>query len=58
MTKRIEKLVVQIVVSEYDEKNNLLNEQTSQQVVMYRKRQPNVWVEADKMLANTEQASK
>ncbi len=45
--KKISKIVVQVVVSEYDDKGDLVDEQVSQPTPIYRAKTQDVWAYLD-----------
>jgi hypothetical protein len=46
--KKIAKLVVQVVISEYDEAGELIDEQMTQPSAIYRAKAPDVWTYLDR----------
>lgn len=56
MTRRVERIVVTVVVSDYDDAGHLVNEQQSDPISLFRGSSPDVWAALDSKLPPLEDA--
>lgn len=49
--KKLTRIIVQIIVSEYNDTGDLIDEQVSPQMMIYRAKTPDVWAHLEQLRA-------
>ena len=55
MVKRIDSIVLQAVVTSYDENGHPIHEDLSQQLKLFRAKTTDIWTHLDELLAQTKE---